>query len=166
MNAEELRIGNLVTIDNPKAWPLLKGVILIVTGVDNKTDIHFPNSTGSVSLYGKDKFFSNTYSQFDEFIKPIPLTEEWLLKAGFERLPHMNITNALIKDIGRNRIISIGNVGTANEMVWLCEVSATDPKTIVDLICIRNYDYDGRTFVHHIQNIHHDLSGTELEIKQ
>src|SRR6478672_4986348 len=85
--------------------------------------------------------------------EPIALTDDWALKLGFEKLPHQTITNSLIKKIGRNRIISIGNVGTPNEMIWLCEVNATDDKTIDDLVCIRNFDYDGYTMVHTLQNI-------------
>ena len=45
LKATELRIGNFVTVDNPKYHPQLKGVLLRVTGIQeqvilNKID-HF-----------------------------------------------------------------------------------------------------------------------------
>jgi len=73
------------------------------------------------------------------------LTEDFLLENGFEKVPYFTITNTIFKDLGRNRILSIGCVGTPNEMVWICEVDRTDPKKINDLVCLRNYDYDGYT---------------------
>lgn len=98
--------------------------------------------------------------------KPIPLTEEWLLKFGFEPLPFVNLLNSYTKSIGRNRILSIGSVGTPNEMIWLCEVNSVDKKIIEDLVCIRNYDYDKYTHVHQLQNLYFALTGEELEVKQ
>jgi len=96
-------------------------------------------------------------------LEPIPLTEEWLVRAGGKRLPFPSILNPLIFDIGRNRILSCGCVGTPNEMIWICEVNATDSQKIDDLVCVHNYDYDGYMPVHRFQNIHHSLTGKELE---
>ncbi len=82
MNGIELRVGDIVEIDNPNSWPALKGVPLKVTGISLKEDKLFHKSNCSISLESDDRI--NSYSQFNEFIKPIPLTEEWLLKFGFE----------------------------------------------------------------------------------
>lgn len=81
MKATELRIGNLVTIDNPEFWKGIKGNVLEVNGINIASSLDFPKSTHSISV--RDEKF--TYSQFNEFIKPIPLTEEWMLKFGFEK---------------------------------------------------------------------------------
>ncbi len=86
MKIKHLRIGNIVTINND-SWAEFKGVPLIVTGVGDKMDTYnyFPNSTGSVNAETLDK--KNDFAQFDEFIEPILLTEDWLLKFGFELFP-------------------------------------------------------------------------------
>lgn len=84
--------------------------------------------------------------------EPIPLTEDWLDKLGFESYPHFTVMNSKFIKLGRNRQISIGCAGTPNEMVYLQEVDV-DKRTINDLICLRNFDYDGKTYVHQIQNI-------------
>lgn len=80
------------------------------------------------------------------------LTEDWLLQYGFESHPHFTVMNSKFIKLGRNRQISIGCVGTPNEMVCLQELDV-DKRTINDFICLRNFDYDGKTYVHHIQNI-------------
>ena len=84
MEATELRIGNIVTVDNPKYHPQLKGVLLRVTGVQERsingaieTSVNLEHSVKSIIEY-------QTYSQFIEYINPIPLTEQWLLDFGFE----------------------------------------------------------------------------------
>jgi len=71
------------------------------------------------------------------------LSEKVLLEMGFERLPHFTVQNALIYNIGRNRHLSIGSVGTPNEMLFICETNPDDFRNITDLVCLHNYDYDG-----------------------
>ena len=84
MTANELRIGNLVTIDN-EVWAEYRGKPMSVTMIDTVIQMGdkdlFPDSTGTVNLmYGDIDF-----GQYDEFIQPIPLTDEWLVKFGFEK---------------------------------------------------------------------------------
>lgn len=71
-----------------------------------------------------------------------PITESDLINLGFEKIPHYTVTNALIYELGRNRYLSIGCVGTPNEMLWICSRDKLDEKKVTDLICIHNYDYD------------------------
>ena len=84
MKTIELRIGNFVTVDNPKYHPQLKGVLLRVTGLHERsingaieTSVNLEHSVKSMVEY-------QTYSLFIEYIKPIPLTEKWLLDFGFK----------------------------------------------------------------------------------
>lgn len=67
---------------------------------------------------------------------------------GFYQLPHFTIQNNWIKDIGRGRFISVACVGTPNEMVFITEEEGKEVKSI---IVARNYDYDGKTYLHHIK---------------
>jgi len=71
------------------------------------------------------------------------LSEKILVGIGFERLPHFTVQNALIYKLGRNRHLSIGSVGTPNEMLYICESDKDDCRKITDLVCLHNYDYDG-----------------------
>lgn len=139
MKASELRIGNYVTIDNPLAWPNMKDVPLAVNGVRAFNDEDFPESTGDVSLQDGE------YCQFDEFIKPIPLTEEWLLKFGFR--------HDLDQEIWNHDNICIS---------YLAERLERGFKLYA------NHEYEiGVPFkyVHQLQNLCFALTGEELTIK-
>lgn len=91
----------------------------------------------------------------------ISLTEEILLKCGFERINHFTVTNSLVFDVGRGRYLSIGDVGSPNEMLWLCTYN--EPGTN-DIINLWNYDYDGKLYLHALQNIAHSFTSKKLEI--
>ena len=71
------------------------------------------------------------------------VSEEILLEIGFEKLSHFTIMNSLIYKLGRNRYLSIGCVGTPNEMLYIYETDDDQPNKIVDLVCLHNFDYDG-----------------------
>ena len=65
------------------------------------------------------------------------------IRHGFKPIEHFTIGNSHTYDIGRNRFLSAGSIGTPNEMIFLCERDEKEPSIITDLICIHNYDYDG-----------------------
>jgi len=71
------------------------------------------------------------------------LSAEECLELGFERLQHFTVADNLIYQLGRNRHLSIGCVGTPNETLFICESDPKDYRKINDLICLHNYDYDG-----------------------
>lgn len=84
-------------------------------------------------------------------LKPIPLTEEWLIRFGFERKPHLIFTSLFEMDFGRKRKLLICDVDTPNQMIYLCQEDKTMENP--DLICLWNYDYDGKINIHEFQNI-------------
>ena len=94
-------------------------------------------------------------------ISGVPITEDRLLRFGFEKIATFNVMNSFIKNIGRNRHISIGCIGTPNLMVFLCETDREDYRKVNDLICLHNWDYDGELYVHQLQNIISDLTRQE-----
>lgn len=71
------------------------------------------------------------------------LTVDDLIEIGFEPIPHFTVTNAHIYKLGRHRQLSIGSVGTPNEMLWITVTSDQSEKEVTDAICLHNYDYDG-----------------------
>jgi hypothetical protein len=75
--------------------------------------------------------------------KEIRMTREEVINMGFEPIPHFTITDSLIYDLGRNRYLSIGDVGMPNEMVFICEVNDENKNRIDEIIGLHNYDYDG-----------------------
>lgn len=75
--------------------------------------------------------------------KQSSITREDAIKMGFIPLSHFTITDSLNFDLGRNRHLSIGNIGTPNEMVCISETDNDNPKEVLDIIVLHNYDYDG-----------------------
>ena len=137
MKANELRIGNLVYV------------------TDNQTNLIFKEITpinihNLMHLTGWDK------SPIDIEFEPIPLTEEWLDKFGFENVDKGDndyITYAdpnhdyyLQMDVrkGDNRWAILDN--TVNELVAFA---------MVDIV-----------WVHQLQNLYFALTGEELIIKE
>jgi hypothetical protein len=82
-----------------------------------------------------------------------------LIKLGFKELPYSTITASLTYDLGRNRQLSFGSIQTPNEMLYIYEVDEKDPRKINDLVCLRNYDYDGYTSVEQIKSLITFLTG-------
>jgi hypothetical protein len=76
-----------------------------------------------------------------------------LIDLGFKELPHFSIMNSLIYDLGRNRQLSIGSIGTPNEMMFICELDENTSTKITDLVCIHNYDYDGYMTMNRLKHL-------------
>jgi len=70
------------------------------------------------------------------YLKPIPLTEEWLLKFGFERIG--------------------GQLWDCNEVRGLFVFDEFQPLAYLH----------GKRYVHQLQNLYHALTGEELKIQQ
>ena len=148
MKASELRIGNLVKINNA-LLPETHGKTYSVYKLQKTFDFDFPSSAGIVSLTDK----VNMYTQFDQFIEPIPLTEEWLVRFGFEKR-------------------DIPSLGMIRYFIWIDKIRR--PKNVkfeqfaVDLISLR-YIFSNPQIkikhVHQLQNLYFALTGEELTIK-
>ena len=78
MEAKDLRINN---------WIIIDGVLVRVRGVYSFTNGSFKNNEGRVDAYRYDSIFEpKEISAGINHFEPIPLTEEWLVKLGFEKL--------------------------------------------------------------------------------
>lgn len=82
--------------------------------------------------------FHHTYHTDDKYI-----TEDQLLYLGFSKIPHFTIGNDRLKDLGRNRYISLSSLGTPNEMIFICEKNESDDLYPEEIINLHNFDYDG-----------------------
>lgn len=75
IDAKSLRIGNIVTIDNEKSWPILAGIPVVVISISQRSDPDFLESNTSIGMQFKEEL----YSQFNEFVCGIPLSEDILI---------------------------------------------------------------------------------------
>jgi hypothetical protein len=90
------------------------------------------------------------------------MTRKELEDIGFYGLPHFTVANNLLFDLGRNRHLSIGDVGTPNEMMYLQEISSENPKEITDLVCVHNYDYDGYLTKKKLESLCYGITGKSI----
>jgi len=81
----------------------------------------------------------------DDFYQPIPLTEEWLLKFGFDKLPFDRTSLEYKKDIYRL-------IGSEDKWFCLAVMNFVHTKVRVQ-------------YVHQLQNLYFALTGEELEMK-
>lgn len=131
MKANELRVTNFVLNDG-----VVNAVIFI--GYD------------SVQLITKQ---GNNITAHLDLIKPIPLTEEWLLSFGFHEKYH-STSNHWTK---KAELVNAG-----------CElIDPEDEKTdkLTGVFYYSNWGID-ILYVHQLQNLFFALTGEELELKQ
>lgn len=117
MKANELRLGNRARI------PAFTDFVEVELSIDNIKDFH----QGLIE------------------IKPIPLTEEWLVKFGFEK-----------------RIEGKNYHGKSSEYSHLIIYKRTPNE---DYYMMAGYRTPPIQYVHQLQNLYHALTGEELEIK-
>lgn len=122
MKANELRIGNYV--------------------IDNRDDSIHKVTGGTIHSYE----FSNT-----SILKPIPLTEEWLLKFGFKYSP-CGISGA---DMWQ---------GLGFWQLPNTEITLRGDKNCKYQLRIHGFINSNYVFVHQLQNLYFALTGEELEI--
>lgn len=137
INGNELRIGNLVK------------------GRRREHDYTFIGKVEGIGLASVCIELEN-YDFLE--IHPIPITEEWLIKSGFENVKESIILKSYILNYSRDRYISVSDVATPNMMIWHGYRTETEH----DVINIWNWDYDKNIHVHQLQNIVFALTGTEL----
>tara|TARA_R110000803_G_scaffold121456_1_gene189570 strand:- start:214 stop:630 length:417 start_codon:yes stop_codon:yes gene_type:complete len=138
MKAKELRIGNLV---HSKA-----DTVIMMSGWE---------------LYNMTV---NENTNSETFLKPIPLTEEWLLKFGFDKPCKYDWYNKRYNTtcIEANEEMTVSWNIKSKRLSIFDSMEETDMVNILShpIYCAQDLDY-----VHQLQNLYFALTGEELEIK-
>lgn len=130
LSATELRIGNLVGI---------------------ASSLNF--STGKVTLISNNRILlENKISNKNHKFIPIELTEEWLVKFGFEKAKHSHGYDCYIKDGFDFDIVSHGRY-------WVLAIYTDESCTDSLYFAHGRFEY-----VHQLQNLYFALTGSELTI--
>lgn len=140
MKANELRVGNLVTINNEKHYPKMKGINLIVCGIEK-----LRSDEGAKILLNYPKKQENivipAFSQFEQFINPIELSDEFMTFFGFKET-FMGIYSIWeFDDFGRSFNLTQDSNGFSFQI---------------------HGDWEEIKYVHELQNIHFITTGEEL----
>lgn len=91
-------------------------------------------------------------------VSPIPLTEEWLLKFGFDNIDTTNIYVKSMHKIGAEKLKSLAVYIDENNYT----VAIVDYYTGVEKTDLLHLDYK---YVHQLQNLYFALTGEELTVK-
>ena len=82
------------------------------------------------------------------------MTNEDLISIGFKPMPHYTVANSVVYDLGRDRQLSAGCVGTPNETLFIMELKEEgDNMMVCDLVCLHNYDYDGYMTIEKVKGL-------------
>lgn len=138
MEARELRIGNLVY----REAMFDGGVIETITGYD---------------LWHSEKLDEVNHKVEWESLKPIPLTEEWLLKFGFEKVSNSPAPNFSYQR-SNVKVVDFEYKATGDYFRgWLVPTYGEKD------FCM-NGNFAEIKFVHQLQNLYCALTNTELTI--
>lgn len=129
LKANELRIGNYLNY---------QGKIIKVEGIHNRTIYHSDRQFDQV---GVEKYIT---------FEPIPLTEEWLLRFGFEK------EHVTVNDI----IINIYRLGDYEISIYLQGNETQKGYYLPHSLQSRAYI----KYVHQIQNLYFSLTNNELKL--
>lgn len=107
----------------------------------------------NVEITGQDiaDLFSGKFNEIGVELKPIPLTEEIIIRMGFNS-PYKNDEAETVdywgKDLDASISVETADSGFTTEKLFRYNVSQTRQKPII--------------YVHQLQNLHFALKGTEL----
>lgn len=154
MEVNELRIGNFVSIDNEIHHPKLKDVPMIVCSISrtyHKKYYYYCD----LDKVNRSMYYFQDFSQMIEYLKPIPLTEEWFLRFGFSK-----------KGFKKGRI----GIEVSGEDMTTTYFAISQPKKMVEWQNFWAFEYNDYRFVkleyvHQLQNLYFALTGKELTLK-
>jgi hypothetical protein len=153
MKAIELKINNWVTINDPD-WANLKGLPFKVIGINPLLESNKPSDDYVITVCD----FYGTYKIYNEFIEPIPLTPEILVKAGFE------IDVVSTHDYKRYDLFTTETCYLIGDFHAYFELTSTsndkDGNTCFNHKAVPNIKY-----LHKLQNLYLYLTGEELPIE-
>ncbi len=150
MKANELRIGNAVEYHMVDTFGPIDEWI--------ETSIDWEDLKG----------LSQHEDSFNEWHQPIPLTEEWLLRFGFEK-HESKIIDSYSISISRYKTLKdlCVTIQFGNEYISIREGEQDSPSTTDIVTTLINGDIHGRPFyVHQLQNLYFALTGEELQLQK
>lgn len=166
----DLRIGNYVTVDNQESCPELKEIPLEVVGINKTEGFDKGVWTYNVDLNYIDErknIVIPAHSQFIEFIKPIPLIEDILVKCRFKKII-INTTQVFSLSIRTDN-------GAIPKHLWINIMPFHASSIMKYMFCVRlkhdMFEEDNSIslcniyYLHELQNLFYDLTKTELNVQ-
>ena len=151
MRLEELRIGNYVNVPRIDQCPFRIDAFESLSKTFAKVAMVHPE-------YG-EKFHPLTW--YSDDLEPIPLTEEWLIKFGFEKVIYESDETGYGTDY-ELEIKGVGCISYSDD--FSCALFGSKESSKHELGFLPNWD--NCKHVHSLQNLYFALIGEELKIKE
>ncbi|KKL09301.1 hypothetical protein LCGC14_2567230 [marine sediment metagenome] len=120
--------------------------------------VKYHNEIITVSWEDIREIKRRTIKGLDVIHKPIPLTEEWLVKFGCDKEEHKNGNSFSIRISFRgnaSELLTLTNKGSIKEPMWFISITLSWSDKWMPLPTRVDY-------VHTFQNLYHSLTGKEL----
>jgi hypothetical protein len=151
MKASELRIGNYIADRGNKEWQ-----------IDHWESIDKLSAKSNATMYMGILMETHPMTEYVDYIKPIPLTKEWLLKFGFKQYNPKDEANStdlnsrIFYTVIEDKQFEIAyDFGIVKKLLLRFREG--------DLSVIYKMDMK---YVHSLQNLYFALTGEELKITQ
>lgn len=151
MEAHELRIGNLVTLNENQRRDLWYDQIHAMNDFFEVKTIY---SDGEVALELDDEIVDLD----EDHIEPIPLTEEWHLKFGAE-VNKTILETYFNYQISKDLKVTLNICNDKGKGEWYVMIIQED-QADTDAVCLKKRMF----YVHEWQNLFHSLTGKELTL--
>lgn len=152
MDAKNLRLGNFVSIENPEFLPEMKGVPLAVSGINmtggNKWSIQLEHIKKIANYYYE------SYSQFENYVQPIPISEKILAELGFEQTEKFGGNGFLYSNF---ILFKVKNNARSEDWFYECEFAPSG-----FAFSERSHIMSNIRHLHEIQNLYFSLTKMEL----
>lgn len=161
MQASELRIGNIVKLNNPKHWTGLAGRYFKVTGIDLNMS-EYAIRLELINPVDISEQISRELNQFIEFIEPVILSPEILERCGFNH-QHIGGKSMMVSDspYGRKSFTVTENTDIAAGY-WVFIITDFPPDENIGSDCV--FASRKLQYLHQLQNLFFALQRTELTI--
>jgi hypothetical protein len=140
MKANELRIGNYIADRGNKEWQ-----------IDHWESINKLSAKSNATMCMGILMETHPMTEYVDYIKPIPLTEEWLLKFGFT---HQYKTK-------KGQDFFDRSINSEFQLY----VNLNDSRVSINKKYVGNVYSKKIQYLHQLQNLYFALTGEELTIK-
>jgi hypothetical protein len=152
MKANELRIGNWIMDRGGKEWQ-----------IDHWETMNKVSAKPQTMMCDGFLMETHPYTEYVDYLYPIPLTEEWLLRMGFEKSQEQWYTIKYFTDceLATEQMAITYNL-SSNRCAVFDAIEETD---IVNILSYPIYTSKKVLFVHQLQNLYFALTNEELTMK-
>lgn len=127
--------------------------LIYIPSTDQVAEVDVINPLADAVCVNKNLLFPLSFKD----IEPIPLTEEWLLKFGFENKSNFKYSDGSVDWINVFLLNDYLIKSAEGSLYGVCKMRLNSIESVIK----SNLQY-----VHELQNLYHSMTGKELQLKE